>query len=226
MNNNTATVSVPSLAIARLTAAVALINGPRFVGVTYRSVGANELARHTLIIGASYDNVMRESLTILRERANIIADASETRRLQALIKATATGTKERKAANAALATFQDSIGAERAAASELFVSYENTLTAHEAGEENEAYTKAGLYESICPGLNASHATGSIQLCGLAHSKTVIEAGVYKSVDSSAKTLAKKALTETLPAGKWRTFKVDAATLESVRIGGNEIDCKL
>lgn len=221
---NILTVSLPAVAIARLTAAVASVNnGPRFAGVTYRSKESNELARHTLILGASYENTVQTSLDVLSKRQNIAADSAVTRVLQAAVNATVAGSAERKSANAALKSWQAMVGDVRAAASELFVSLENTLTAHAKGEENPAYTKAGVYESICPGLKVSRVDGTFEIAGLSHGKTVLEAGTFKAVNSSGKTIAKDDIRRALPIGKFRTLALDVGALESVRIGGREID---
>jgi hypothetical protein len=221
--NQIQSISLPATAIARLVAAVASLPGVRFVGVTYRSKEANELARHVFILGASYENTCTASLDILRQREAIETDVSFTRLLQLGIASTIAGTPERKAANAMLAKYQDGIGPERAAAAELFISLEATLSAHAKGEDNAAYTKAGLYESICPGLKVSRADGTFELCGLSHSKRVIEPGTYKHVNSSAKTIAKDEIKRALPVGKFRTLALDLGALESVRISGNEVD---
>jgi hypothetical protein len=220
---NTVTVSLPATAIARLTAAVASLPGVRFAGVTYRAKESGELARHCLILGADYGEQIRKSLAILNARENIAVDVATTRELSKAIDATAKGSPARKAANAALASFQGMIGAERAASAELFLSFEETLSAHERGEQNKAYTKAGLYESICPGLQVSRADGTFEISGLQHSKTVLETGVYPVVNSSAKTIAKNEIRKALPVGRYRTLCLDAGALESVRIGGSEID---
>lgn len=217
------TVSIPSHIIAALAARIASIQGVKFVGVTYRAKETGELARHCLILGADYGDQIRKSITELRQRANIVADANETRRLSEYAKTLVVGSKERKAANAALKGFQDTIGAERAAAAELYVSFEDTLVAHANGEENAAYTKAGLYESICPGLKFLVTDGTLEIQGLQHSKTVLEEGTYQEVNSSAKTIAKNQLRSALPVGRFRTLAVDAGALESVRIGGSELE---
>lgn len=220
---NIATVSLPAVAIARLTAAVASLPGVRFAGVTYRTKESGELARRVMILGASYENVLSNSLEILRTRENIAVDAAATRELLALIASTTPKTEARKTANAALKSFQNMIGAERAAAAELFCSYEKSLAHLAKGEENPDYTKAGIYENICPGLKVSRVDGTFELCGLTHSKTVIEPGTFAPVNSSDKTIAKRAIEKTLPAGKYRTLALDMGCLESVRIGGNELD---
>lgn len=222
---NTQTISLPSDAIARLAVAIAKLTGPRFVGVTYRSKESGELARHTLILGASYAELVTksiESLTLSNGPA-LGGDMLATRSHLKAVKATDAGTAERKAANAQLAAFQASIGAERAASAELAISLYDTLAAINAGTENEAYTKAGLYETLCPGLKVSRADGTFELVGLSHSKRVIEAGTFKAVNSSAKTIAKDKLRTSLPIGKFRTLSLDVGALHSVRIGGNDVD---
>ncbi len=243
---NQTTVSLPSVAIARLATAISGLQGKtQFAGFTYRSKESNELARHTLILGASYENTVNASLDILRTREHIAVDVAASRilqndiaRAQASVKMfDAMGTDSPNyAANAhdewiailsdskrRLKSFQDMIGPYRSAASELFMSLEDTLSAHAKGEENAAYTKAGMYETICPGLKVSRVDGTFEVSGLAHAKKVIEAGTYKSVNSSAKTIAKNEIRASLPIGKFRTLALDAGALESVRISGNEVD---
>jgi len=184
---NTVTVSLPSHHVARLVAAVAAINGVKFVGVTYRSKSTGELARHVLILGASYKEVTRKSMEEI------------TRKLPTLS------------------------GIDLQAANDLLVSYSKSLLAMDTGTEHEDYTKAGLYDLICPGLKVSRADNSLELCGLSHSKTVIEQGTYKHVNSKPLTLAKQAIEKELPRGKFRTLALDVGALESIRIGGAEID---
>ncbi len=222
---NTQTVSLPSVAIARLVAAVASLSGVKFAGVTYRSKESNELARHTFILGASYANTVKASIDGITSLygATLGADMVSTRHLQKAVKATLAGSPERKASNLALKLFQESIGAERAAASELCISLYDSLAANAVGEQNEAYTKAGMYETICEGLKVSRIDGTFELCGLSHAKKVLEVGTYEAVNSSAKTIAKDKLRKALPIGKYRTLSLDVGALESVRISGAEID---
>lgn len=217
------TVSLPAIAIARLTAAIASLPGVRFVGVTYRSKSTKELARHTLILGASYANAVQASIDVLSGRENIGPDMTATKAMQETIASFPNGSDSKRAASAVLATFQGTIGPERAAAAELILSLFATLSALANGTENPAYTKAGLYETICPGLKVSRADGSFELCGFSHAKKVLEPGTYKTVNSSPKTLAKDELRETLPVSKFRTLALDVGALESVRIGKTEID---
>jgi hypothetical protein len=211
--------------IARLAAQIARIPGPRFIGLTYRNKSANELARHVVSLGASYENALRTSLVLLRQRDHAAEDALDTRLLQSACKfAKVGGDKDmQRVAKEALAEMQESIGPERAAAAELLVSCENSLDAHAQGDENEAFTKRGMYESICPGLKVFR-DGTLEIQGFAIQKKVLEPGIYRPVASSVKTLAKRAIEKTLPLGRFKTFAVDAGVLESVRIAGVAIEC--
>ncbi len=221
---NQITESLPTVAIARLTAAIASITtGVTFAGVTYRSKESGELARHVLILGASYENTVRNSLAIIAQRANIVPDSILTRTLQNMIETYPKGTMERKEASETLKSWQAMAGPVRSAAAELYVSFEDTLTGILTGQENKRYTKAGLYESICPGLKVSRADGSFELVGLAHSKVVLEEGTFKHVNSSEKTIAKEDIRRALPIGKFRTLSLDIGALESLRVCGIEVD---
>jgi hypothetical protein len=185
--NNTATLSLPAVAIARLVAAVSGLQGVKFVGVTYTSKESNETARHTLILGASYKECVRNSMEQLTAKLHTLS------------------------------------GIDREAADALLVSFSKTLLAQDTGTEHPSYTKAGLYEAICPGLKVSRADGTFELCGLSHSKRVLVPGTYPVVNSRPLTIAKDKLRRELPIGKFRTLSLDMGHLESVRIGGNEID---
>jgi len=183
MNNPTNT------AIAKLTAALASLAGNvRFVGVTYRSKESGELARHTLVIGASYRNAIVSSMEELTRKLPTLTDALDIQ-----------------------------------AANECIASYSKSLLALDAGVPHPGNTKPELYETICPGLRVHKVDGSFELCGLTVAKKVIEQGVHKHVNSKPLTLAKKALQKGLPASKYRTLSVDAGVMESVRIGGSEIE---
>lgn len=226
------TVSLPATAIARLTAAVAAIQGVKFIGVTYRTKKTNELARYTLILGADYNTQVMQSRDLLAMRPTCEGDAARLSYLNAEVARYETEAQDKtngealarlQLAEHELNVFMSDLSPERAAAAELFNSYNETLTAHAKGEENPNYTKAGLYETIAPGLAVSRADGTFELRGLQQSRKVLEAGVRKTVHSSPKTLAKKAITATLPVGRYLSLSCDAGALESVRIGGNEID---
>lgn len=186
---NTSTVSLPAGTVAKIVAAVAKINGPRFVGVTYRSKSTGELARHTLIVGADYRALTVKSMEELTRLLPSLTDL----RLQA--------------------------------ANELLVSYSKSLLAMDTNTAHPDYTKADTYENIVPGIKLNRNDGTLELAGLSHAKRVIEQGVYKTVNSRPLTIAKQEIEKQLSRSKYRTLAIDADAMESIRIGGSEIECE-
>ena len=216
--------SINPIALAALIARFASLKSARFAGFTYRAKETGELARHVLILGASYAALVSDSLKAIAAAAgtDFASDVASTKAHDAAVAAAAVGSPARKAANAARNAFQAVIGAERAAAAELYLSLAESELAMATGTEHSAYTKAGQYASIVPGIRVNLNDGTLELAGLSHSKTVLEAGTYKDVNSSAKTLAKAALRRSLPIGRFRTFALDAGALESARMEGEEL----
>jgi hypothetical protein len=211
--------------LAALMSVVAASPSARFAGFTYRAKESGELARHTVILGADYGKLVSDSMIAIRANGDedFDSDIAITSMRQGYVKACAVGSRERKDANAMLAFAQAAMGAERAAAAELYISLADTQLAHAQGEQNAAYTKAGLYEAVCAGITRNLSDGSYEVSGLAHAKVVLEAGTFKEVASSAKTLAKAALRRSLPIGKWRTFCLEANCLEGIRANGDTLE---
>jgi hypothetical protein len=187
--------SLPSpIAMARVIAAVAALPSARFAGFTYRSKESGELARHVLILGASYENTLKSSIDAL---------------------------------NVILPTLS---GVEAVAGVELAQSLAKSLACLVTGTKNSDYTKADTYAPVkdangneVAGMKVHKLDGTLEVAGLAHSKVVLEAGTFKAVKSSDKTIAKAKLRRLLPIGKYRTLALDACALESLRISGSEID---
>ena len=113
-------------------------------------------------------------------------------------------------------------GVDAVAGVELAQSLAKSIACLVTGTRNDDYTKADTYLPICQGIKAHKLDGSLEVAGLSHSKVVLEAGTFKTVNSSAKTIAKAKIRKALSIGKYRTFCLDAGTLESVRISGTEI----
>lgn len=109
------------------------------------------------------------------------------------------------------------------AANELTYSLKNTLQNMTLGVPNDNYKKKGVYVNVCNGLKINLNDGSFELQGLQVSKKVLEAGVYKVVNSKALTIAKNELRNQLSIGSYRTLACDVGALESVRIGGTELE---
>lgn len=117
-------------------------------------------------------------------------------------------------------------GVKALACDEIIASIENSLT--KGIGNNDAYTLKGYYTPITPNgevklhVNEKGET-HLYIRGYVLTKTVIEKGVYKSVNSSDKTLAKKELEKSLKRGKIRTFKINVGVLEGIRMNGMDIE---
>lgn len=117
-------------------------------------------------------------------------------------------------------------GVKAVACDELIASIENSLT--KGIGNNDAYTLKGYYTPITPNGEVKLHVNEIgethlYIRGYVLTKEVIEKGVYAKVNSSDKTLAKKELEKSLRRGKIRTFKINVAVLEGIRMNGMDIE---
>lgn len=182
-----ATVNLPAVTIAKLVAAISSLPGVRFVGVTYRSKETGELARHVFTLGASYENVLKNSMEQVTAKLPTLSGIHEE------------------------------------AARKVIASFSKSLLHLQTGTENPNYTQAGMWTTLCPGLRYDESTGKLQISGMSQSKVVLEAGTYGPDTRRPLTKAQDDVKAGTPASKWRTLSVEADALESVRIGGAEID---
>ena len=104
-------------------------------------------------------------------------------------------------------------------------SLEKSIAAHEKGEQSEDYTKKGMYRDLAPGVKEFN-DGTCEIAGIQISRKVITAGIYKTVNSSPLTLAKQAIEKQLSKSKYKTLCIDAGNLESIRVGGKEIEVEI
>lgn len=104
------------------------------------------------------------------------------------------------------------------ACDEMIASLQESLT--KGIGNNDAYTCKGVYEQIANGMKLHIENVELHISGFSIGKTVLVEGVYKHVNSSAKTLAKKALKKCMKSGNFRQYAV--AELETVRMNGNVI----
>lgn len=98
-----------------------------------------------------------------------------------------------------------------------------SLAAMAEGREHIGFTKAGMYSPICPGIKMSLRDGSLEICGVQHSRAVIVPGVYKTVNSRPLTIAKDKIRGALPVAKYRTLAIDPGTIHGARINGETLD---
>lgn len=109
------------------------------------------------------------------------------------------------------------------AAEEVMASLRKTVEAHERGEQNEDYTKKGQYIPIVNGINLNTTDNTIQLFGLAHTKTVLVEGEYKEVNSKPLTVEKNKIRKQLSISKFREFALDLGNVDSARVNGNTLE---
>lgn len=98
-----------------------------------------------------------------------------------------------------------------------------SLAAMAEGREHVGFTKAGMYAQICPGLKMSLRDGSLEICGVQHSRVVITPGIYKTVNSRPLTIAKDKIRGELPIAKYRTLAIDPGTIHGARINGETLE---
>lgn len=166
----------------------------QFASFVYRSKGTGELARHTLILGANYNNLIEKSKLALE-----LLSVSE------LVEKGIDSTIAEQARNEVLASFA------------------KTLAAHTNGEQNEDYTKRGQYVPLGNGLNLNLNDNSIQLFGLSRTKIVIEPGEEKVVKSRPLTIAKNKIKKLLPVAAFREFALDIGNIQTVKMNGETLE---
>jgi hypothetical protein len=82
--------------------------------------------------------------------------------------------------------------------------------------ENRSNGQIEAYTTICSGIKVHNETGVLYVYGYRKSKVVLQTGEYKSVNSSAKTIAKNELRKLLKTGKFTQYALEI---------GNEIKAK-
>jgi hypothetical protein len=81
--------------------------------------------------------------------------------------------------------------------------------------------QSDAYVTLCPNVRLHIAEQRIFIYGFVVKKDVLVEGIYKSVNSSAKTLAKRKIEKHLKATQFRQFAFDK--LQSVKVKGEEIE---
>ena len=94
---------------------------------------------------------------------------------------------------------------------------------------NSAYTLKGYFSNVTPNgevkLHKDDVTGQtfLYIRGYVVKETVMVPGVYAKVNSSPKTLAKKDIEKGLKRGNIRTFKINVAVLEQIKMNGTTLE---
>lgn len=159
----------------------------KFISLTYKAKETGEIARHTLIVGASTEKLYEKDIAQLETALTTLA------------------------------------GIDKLAASEILASRKKSL---EVGiGNNPAYTCRGVYAPLAgmSGIKVHMEKGTLYVSGLVESKKVLVAGTYKEVNSSEKTLAKRAIEKTLPSGRFRQFCLTFDNLLRVAANGETLE---
>ena len=75
-------------------------------------------------------------------------------------------------------------------------------------DQNRSQGQINAYTPICAGLKVHNETGILYVYGYRQNKTVLQKGEYKTVNSSAKTIAKNELRKLLKTGKFTQYAIE------------------
>lgn len=168
-------------------------NGSTFCGLTYTSKGTGETANHVINVNVSYSNAVKHDILALQ---NI----------------TAIQTTE---------IFENGFSLEliNQATEKLLTSFINNQNKDTASNGSIAQNLA--YINITPCIKYNFETGLLYLHGASVSKTVLEKGIYKTINSRELTLCQNKIKEVLKfkTEKYRNFIIEPTQLKKVTIKG-------
>jgi len=102
---------------------------------------------------------------------------------------------------------------------ELLNSFDMTLSGY-----NPLYTCQGVYNTILgsnnkpiPGIKLHIRQGIVHINALKFRKKIITPGIYKKVDSSQKTIAKRYLKKVTPLNNWIQFKLEKKRFDKLTV---------
>lgn len=170
-------------------------NRAQFASLIYTSKESGETARHTLILGASYVEMVRKAKLALE-----LVPESELVELGI-----------------------DSTLAAQAKA-DVLKSFSKTLATTGQGLVNEDYSNRNTYlATAIPGVKLNITSGELALFGLALSRVVITPGVHKQVNSKPLTIAKRKIERHVRTLSPKTFIVKAELFDTMQLNGATIE---
>lgn len=92
---------------------------------------------------------------------------------------------------------------------EIFKAKEALLASFEQPDKVRSDAQKDTYEHISKGLKVHNETGALYVYGYLKSKKILIKGEYKTVNSSAQTIAKDEIRKHLRTGKFRMFVLDS-----------------
>jgi hypothetical protein len=175
------------------------LNGAKIIGINfYESVTSGEIANHRVNVNISVKNAKESDLKALKALTDkdliVISDNSKI----------------------ALDVLKTGLA-------EMITSAEKNLSANFEDHTNQSKGQSESYFNITPAIRVHIETMTVHIFGQAIDKTVLVKGTYKEVNSSAKTLGKKAITKfcDLKANKFRDFILGQA--EQLKVNGDTIE---
>lgn len=182
------------------------VTTPKFAGVTYCDKTHGETSRRVMVLGGSYGSLLKSALTEM-EVCNLAEIHAEKTRF---------GWVKGVQVPVTLEHFQE-------AHAKHVASLRESLAKDGTGESNSAYTKAGIYSTVAPGIRVNENDGTLELFGVEQSKVVIIPGNYVPVKSNPVTVARNALKKLTRLGKFKTLALDAGNAVSFKLNGETVD---
>lgn len=91
---------------------------------------------------------------------------------------------------------------------------------------NPRFTQKDLYYSITRGVRLNTETGQLHLWGFIVRKQVIEAGIFRPIKSSEKTIAKNKIRKHMKSARFRDFVLSPENIAGMRINGGVIEFQI
>ena len=175
------------------------LKGVSFVGLNnYVAKTTGEVANHVINVNLSVENAKKTDLErLLNCKVDDLSDVLNT---------------------ASGFTLTDA----RTALSEMIESAKRNLSENQEDRTAQSKGQNNAFIHLTPAIKLHKETMTVHIFGQSISKTVLIPGQYKTVNSSSKTLAKKAITKFLDlrSDKFRDFIV--GNFDEVRIAGETI----
>lgn len=175
------------------------LNGAKIIAINnYLSEKSGELANHRINVNISVQEAKRKDLvSLLSVTDNDLKDIC-------------------KSSNIAVDILKVSL-------SEMLLSAEKNMSEKLSDRTAQSQAQTCAYIDLAPGVKLHPESLAIHIFGMTIDKTVLIKGTYDTVNSSPKTLGKKAITKHLDlrAGKFRTFIL--ANADNLKVSGTCIE---
>ena len=176
------------------------IKGASFISINGYESSKGEIANHTINVNVDVMNAKKKDLETLKNFPAL--------QLNEIVKKIEGATKE-----IALKAIE-----ELATSAEKNVNVDPNERTNQSKGQTNTYVQLGKGLKLHKDLELN--TVNLFVSGFANKKTVIQKGTYKKVNSSAKTLVKKEISNTLRMSKFRNYKLKNA--DALTVTGSTI----